>query len=122
MGIKVQQLKYKEYDEHKNCIAFTFDLKVDDNNPIVFRYTKRAARNPWNIEETPTWLIEAVIDRDGSIPYVFRTMYQLPKQNVPLEMVCAFGLVQFQMWCKQNVQYYSNVDFDIGNLVGDMYG
>lgn len=117
MGINIKQLLHKEYDEDRQCKAFVYDLELEDSLPIRFQFKRRKQQ----VGEMPHWHVEAVLD-EIAYSTVFQTIFTLPKNDMSLEMVAAFGLAQFQYWCKQQVQRYSNIDFSIGSTIGDMYG
>ena len=44
----------------------------------------------------------------------------MPKDNLPLELICATGLKYFQLYLKEEIQAKSNLDFELGDILTGM--
>lgn len=112
--INFKDLKHKEYvgDE---CIGFVYDLPYGEEKMSCF--FRRAENNDklWQIE---VW--ECTTGNKSDV--IYRWIYKMPKSNMSLLMICAFGLMRMQEQMKKEVQLKSELDFVIGDMIGDLHG
>ena len=104
------ELINKKHDkESKTCIGFEYELLVDDgNSKTIFpvRFTKVGDK---------TWTVEMVFEH-----YAYRIMFDVPKNNMDLVMIAAFGLRNLQYVIRQEVERKSIIDFTIGDETKEM--
>lgn len=107
--LEPKMLKLREM-EGKQCIAFVYDLLIDEQQYYARCYFRKLDSNTWQLE---VW--EHSTSSKSNTIYCW--YYTMPKDNMPLTTVCAFGLKRLQMQFAQEVQIKSQLDFTIGNVV-----
>ena len=113
--IKDKDLKLREM-KHKECVAFVYDLLLNDEQNNYMRcFFHKVEGKVWQIE---VWEYSTSNKSD----VIYRWGYEMPKDNMPLTMICAFGLIRLQRQMKEEVQMKSELDFTIGSLVEGIYG
>ncbi len=113
--IRLKDLQNRVY-RGKSCVRFEYEFSVDENKTInaVFRR---------HLEASKVWTMSVVLDRTrDKDAEVYNFMYELPKNDVNLELVAAIGLKYFQLYIKEEVQLKSNMDFALGEIVEGVVG
>ena len=104
------ELINRKCDENRQPISFEYDLIVEDEhgNPlsIPIRFTRM---------DELIWQVEMVYGYQ-----VYRLDYNIPKRDLDLVMVAAFGLRSIQYQLQSEVQMKSIIDFTIGDCIKDM--
>lgn len=111
--IETKELSNREY-AGKECVGFTYSLiDKDDGSELMEARFKKIDPISWRciiiFEKTPI---------ANSQLYDFT--FQLPKESILLNKICAIGLLYFQNNLKNEVQNKTIIDFAIGSKVGDM--
>lgn len=113
--IKDKDLKLREMKD-KECIAFVYDLLLNDEQNNYMRcFFHKVEGKVWQVE---VWEYSTSNKSD----VIYRWGYEMPKDNMPITMICAFGLIRLQRQMKEEVQMKSELDFTIGSLVDGIYG
>ena len=116
--INDKDIKLKEIKD-KKCIAFVYDLFFDDGNGMMrcfyHHVENRVKKNIWQVE---VWDYSTSNKSD----VIYRWTYEMPKSDMPLTMVCAFGLMRLQMQLKEEIQTKSELDFTIGEMLEGVHG
>ena len=114
--IKLKELENRRYED-KDCTAFTYNMTVNKDLTIEYRFHRSLDSEVLK----RTWIAQVIFPRteqaDSQIYYIG---FQLPKDDLPLTLVCATGLRYFQMCMKAEVQKKSNIDFVIGEITRGM--
>ncbi len=114
--IELKDLENRRYED-KDCTAFTYILTVEKDFKIEYRFYRSLDSDVLK----RTWIAQVVLPRtESSDSQVYYIGFELPKNNLPLPTICATGLKYFQMCMKSEIQKKSNIDFTIGEIVGDM--
>lgn len=100
----------KNDPETKVCLHFEYDLSIDNGDNTFMVLTFR-----FNRTGDKTWMVELVIGYQ-----VYKVEFDVPKNNMDLTMVAAFGLRHIQYQIEQEVQSKSIIDFSIGDTIKDM--
>lgn len=113
MAINQKELILREYEE-KQCIAFVYILKSEKEEEKARFMFKKQGPQRWKII---AFIPDAMtVDFISTIQFVF----EIPKEKIPLETIAGIGITLFQHQLKEQVQIYTNLDFDIGQVVKDM--
>lgn len=117
MAIKLKDLVNRAY-VGRQCTAFDYVLNIPNDTEefkyVIVRFTRAQTK------ETQ-WNMQVVIPRNrDSDSQVYNFGYIMPKNNLPLELICATGLKYFQLRLKSEIQYKSNLDFVIGDVTNGM--
>jgi hypothetical protein len=113
MAINQKELILREYEE-KQCIAFVYVLYSEKQEEIArFMYRKQSPQKWKIIAFIPDCL---TTDFLSMVQFIF----ELPKEKMPLETIAAIGVSLFQIQLKEQIQTYTNLDFDIGQVIKDM--
>ena len=104
------ELKNRKNNEQRECVGFEYDLLIDNGDNSVTELPFRFIRI-----NSKVWQVELVIDNQ-----VYRTNYEMPKQNCDLTLIAAFGLRNIQYQIEQEVQMKSIIDFTIGDATKEM--
>lgn len=118
--INAADLKNRENTEvRKICVRFEYTAQLGDNVRQKFIFTRQATDVPSDLDKI--WLMETYVPRtqNKDTEHYYFT-YVLPRAEMPLELVCATGLRYYQMQLKEEVQIKSNIEFELGQLIGDM--
>lgn len=108
--IKLREMKDKE------CIAFVYDLFFGNEKKNCIRcFFHKVKDRIWQIE---AWDYSTANKSD----VIYRWGYEMPKNNMPLVMICAFGLMRLQLQMKEEVQMKSELDFTIGEMLEGIHG
>ena len=114
--IELKELENRRY-EGKDCTAFTYNMTVDKDLSVEYRFYRSLDSEVLK----RTWIAQVIFPRteqaDSQMYYIG---FELPKDNLPLTLVCATGLRYFQMCMKAEVQKKSNIDFTIGEITRGM--
>ena len=116
MLIKSKDLKLREIKD-KATIAFVYDLVLGDDE------NKKTLRFYFHNVEGRIWQME--VCEYGTVcksDVMYRWGYEMPKDNMALTMICAYGLSRFQIQMKHEVQMKSEIDFALGDLLEGLYG
>lgn len=113
--IKFKDLQNRVYSG-KQCVRFEYGLMVNDQY-VYAQFHKRtdptALPNEWSMQIT----FGRTRDKDND---VYQFVYAMPKDNLPLELICATGLKYFQLHLKEEIQVKSNLDFELGDILQGM--
>lgn len=113
--IKFKDLQNRVY-RGKTCVLFEYALMVDDQY-VVARFERQmkttSMPNEWNMQI----IFGRMRNKDSE---VYNFGYVMPKDNVPLELICATGLKYFQLHIKEEIQAKSNLDFELGEILQGM--
>ena len=108
--IQSELINRKNDKETNQPIAFEYDLPVEDETgnitELPFRFNRLGER---------TWSVEMVFGMQ-----VYKVMYDVPKVNMDLVMVAAFGLRNIQYEIRQEIEKKSIIDFTIGDETKEM--
>lgn len=115
--IQIGQLKHRDYDENKNCISFQYLLNIgrgEDGKDVFHKFYFEKV-------EDYVWKLTTKIGRtDHSDSQMFEIAYKMPRNDLPLVLICATGLRYFGMHIKNEIQYRSLIDFAIGQVTEGM--
>lgn len=96
--------------ETKQSISFEYDLLVENETgnktELPFRFNRLGEK---------TWSVEMVFGLQ-----VYKIAFDVPKVNMDLVMVAAFGLRNIQYEIRQEIEKKSIIDFTIGDETKDM--
>lgn len=105
--IKLKDLVNREYIE-KKCFGFEYVL-----NNTLFKFLKeKKQENNINVWEM------FIIPPDRKVSNI---MFEIPKDNLPLEMICAVGLKYYQNMLCEEIQFKSELNLDIGEKIAGMF-
>lgn len=111
--IKLKELVQREY-EGKICQSFKY---------IVCQGDKKIEAEYRRGKEGREWGMRIVLDRTRDTDHqVYSFSYELPKNGMPLPLIAAIGLKYFQLRLKEEVQFKSSLDFELGQITEDMNG
>lgn len=116
ISIEEKDLKQREYED-KECVAFVYDIVFGENEEsrILRCFYHRVKEKIWQLE---VWDYCTANKSD----VIYRWVYDMPKNNMSLKMICAFGLTRLQLQMKEEVQMKSEIDFTLSELLKDIYG
>lgn len=113
--IKFKDLQNRVYSG-KICIRFEYGMMFNEQY-VYAQFTRQtspmAQPNEWNMQI----IFGRTRDKDSE---VYNFGYVMPKDNVPLELICATGLKYFQLHIKEEIQAKSNLDFELGEILQGM--
>lgn len=112
--VEDKDLKLREIKD-KECIAFVYDLFFNEQKNYMRCFFHKVENRIWQVE---IWDYSTSNKSD----VIYRWGYEMPKDNMSLTMICAFGLKRLQMQIKEEIQMRSELDFIIGDLVEGIYG
>jgi len=116
--IELKDLQNRVY-ENKDCIAFDYELLDSDEKrekKVIMEARFKRAK-----EEDKTWRLMVVFPRtEMSDSQVYFVVFQMPKSNMNLPLICATGLRFFQIKLKEEIQEKVIIDFEIGNITEGM--
>lgn len=104
----------------KKCIAFDYEMIIADADNLFLRamFTKQI---PSGESDSKVWRMQIIIPRTRDCDsQVYNFVYEMPKLDVPLELIAGTGLRFFQLYLKEEVQTKSLLDFEIGELLKGM--
>lgn len=108
--LQSELINRKNDKETNQPIAFEYDLLVENETgnktELPFRFNRLGDK---------TWLVEMVFGIQ-----VYKIMFDVPKVNMDLVMVAAFGLRNIQYELRQEIEKKSIIDFTIGDMTKDM--
>lgn len=108
--IQPELINRKNDKETNQPISFEYDLLVENETgnktELPFRFNRLGDK---------TWLVEMVFGIQ-----VYKVMFDVPKVNMDLVMVAAFGLRNIQYELRQEIEKKSIIDFTIGDETKDM--
>ena len=110
--IKFKDLQNRIYNG-RECIRFEYGIMVDDKYLYAKFDKQQMGIEEWNMQV----IIGRTRDKDSE---VYNFGYIMPRTGLALELVAATGLKYFQLYLKQEIQYKSNLDFTLGNILQDM--
>lgn len=116
--IKLKDLKNREYKD-KECVAFQYDLDLGKDDraqqvSLVFQFERAST-------EKQLWLLTTRIARtEAADTQCYYIGYEMPRKDLPLELICATGLKYFQLQMQSEMQLRTNVDFSIGSVTEGM--
>lgn len=114
--IELRDLDNRKY-EGKECRAFTYILTVDKDFEVEYRFY----RSLDSAVLKRTWIAQVIFPRtEQSDSQVYYIGFELPKDDLPLTLVCATGLKYFQMCMKSEIQKKTSIDFTIGEITRGM--
>lgn len=113
MAINQKELILREYEE-KQCIAFVYVLKSEKQEEKARFMFRKQTEQKWKIIAFMPDRMTA--DFISTVQFVFET----PKEKMPLEIIAAIGISLFQIQLKEQIQTYTNLDFDIGQTIKGM--
>ena len=113
--IRLKDLQNRVYSG-KTCIRFEYEFGIDQGKTVCAMF-KRA------IDKPNVWSMTVVLDRTrDKDSEVYSFLYELPRDNMNLELIAAIGLKYFQLYIKEEVQMKSNMDFTLGEIVEGVVG
>ena len=99
----------------KDCIEFTIDVNDEKDKELFRVYFRR------NKKDVKQWNMQVVLERTRDADsQVYNFDYIMPKENLPLALICATGLRYFQMYLKEEIQRKSEYDFTLGEMIRGM--
>lgn len=111
MAIELNELINKKHKDGK-CVAFDYNLQISENAWLRFEFV-----NP----TSTTWVMTS-IDKCCEIDYVYHVIFNMPKSNMDLTMVCSFGLNLFRSDCMKELDKRNALQFLIGEIISGMEG
>lgn len=116
MAIDRKELISRKYDVDNNCIGFEYNLIVEDEKGRELKipfYFNRLAEKYWEV---------SMVSKNKNFGELraYSTEYEIPKSNLNLELVAAFGLRYIQYIFQQEIQFKSMIDFCIGDTISNM--
>ena len=115
--LKLKDLSLRTYLD-KKCIGFSYTLK-DDKEEKAF--TATFTNTDQLLDQPKEWEMLIVLDRTRDADsQVYRFNYQMPKANLPLELIAATGLKFFQLYLKEEIQSKVAMDFLLGERLEGM--
>lgn len=116
--IALKQLINRQY-EGKKPVEFEYrlDLGKDENSkPITTSFVFQRASVESNV-----WMMKTQFNRTAnSDTQCYYIGFEMPRDNLPLELICATGLRYFKLQMQQEIQFRSNIDFSIGAVTEGM--
>ena len=113
--IKFKDLQNRVYSG-KQCVRFEYAF-IFNGQYVYAQFQKQthelAQPNEWNMQI----IFGRTRDKDSE---VFNFGYVMPKDGLPLELICATGLKYFQLYLKEEIQAKSNLDFELGEILQGM--
>lgn len=96
-----------------------FDYKLYNDEPHAFG-TDELVFHFERLDEM-VWRVSLVMQpNDQGERRLYEVVYNIPKANLPLEMVCATGLICIKYQMAELAQACSLLDFSIGEVVNGM--
>lgn len=106
--IKTKDLISRHYIK-KDCCSFQYILKMQEENPIIVQFERKFE----NEMPTKFWKLSMIFDNERNLKHCFTAYFEMPKINVPLELVCATGLLQIRYYISSCLEYYSEASIEI---------
>lgn len=115
--LKLKDLELRSY-LGKKCVGFNYTLK-DDKEEKAFTAT---FTNTDQLSSQPKeWSMLIVLDRTRDADsQVYRFNYQMPKANLPLELIAVTGSKFFQLYLKEEIQSKVAMGFLLGEKLEGM--
>lgn len=115
--MELKDLKDRKYSGN-DCVGFTYDIiSEDDNIALTFEF----CRNINDDQLRRRWHVFTRFFKTGvADTQCYYIEFELPKDNLPLTLICATGLKYFQLYLKDEILQKQTVDFIIGDLTRDM--
>lgn len=116
--IKLKELTNRRYED-KKPIAFDYRLEVGKDElqrPVttLFQFQRLDPENN-------TWMLKTQFGRTAQADtQCYYIGIEVPKNDVPLELICAIGLHYFRQVLQSEIQLRSNIDFSIGEAIEGM--
>lgn len=106
--IKLKDLISRRYIG-KDCYSFQYILRMQEEDPIIVQFDRKFEN------EIPTkhWKLSIIFDIERNFQHCFTAYFEMPKVNVPLELVCATGLLQIRYYVSSCLEYYSEASVEI---------
>lgn len=122
--IALKDLINRQY-KNKYCISFEFPILYDPilkNIPSYVARFVRVAGGTDIITRSERWRITVVIPSfsENMQSSVYDFVFEMPRQNMDLTLICATGLKYFQFKLKEEIEAKIKIDFDIGESVEGM--
>lgn len=112
--IDLKQLECRRYKENQ-CISFQYALDLGKEvKPLVFRFSRVDQGERF-------WTLETQIHKTAfSDTQCYQIDFDVPRNDLPLTLICAIGLRYFKIHMQMETQYRANVDFTIGEVTEGM--
>lgn len=114
--LKLKDLQNRAYNG-KLCIRFECRVPIDKEKSVLATFTRefgtQICSDMWNMQV----IMGRTRDKDSE---VYNFSYVMPKSNLPLELIAATGLRYFQLHIKEEIQFKSNLDFALGDVLSGM--
>ena len=111
--IKFKDLQNRVYSG-KQCVRFEYAIMVNDQYVYAqFQRQPGETGQHWNMRI----IFGRTRDKDSE---VYNFGYIMPRDGLPLELICATGLKYFQLYLKEEIQAKSNLDFMLGDTLQGM--
>lgn len=114
--IEFKDLEDRRY-EGRDCVAFTVritELKEDGTELLNVRFTRHK-------NNRKLWCLFCTLDKTRvKDTDVYAIQYEMPKENMNLELIAASGLRLLGMEIKEEIQKKSELDFIIGEATSGM--
>lgn len=104
--IKLSDLLFREYIG-KDCCAFQYKLTLGDEvKPILIQFEREI-----DFDENPTkrWKMSTILNNEKTFTHCHVIYFEMPVNNMPLEVVCASGLMQLKFYLFDCQEYFSYV-------------
>lgn len=106
--IKLSDLLFREYIG-KDCCAFQYKLSLGNEvKPILIHFEREI-----DFDENPTkrWKMSTILnnERVNAFVHSYVIYFEMPVNNMPLEVVCASGLMQLKFYLFDCQEYFSYV-------------
>lgn len=115
-------LKRKDLNMHthigRQCVGFDYIIDLSDKGMLRAEFS--ACDTIPNLQPKE-WRMRIIFDRTRDADsQVYNFDYIMPRTGLPLELIAATGLRYFQLYIKEEVQFKSDLDFVLGNIVEGM--
>lgn len=112
--IEFKDLEDKRY-EGRDCVAFTVRI-VDEKQNEILKVSFNRHKNNHKL-----WIAFCTIGRTKvKDTDVYALQYEMPKENMNIELIAASGLRLLDMEIKEEIQKKIEVDFAIGEATSGM--
>lgn len=112
--IKLKDLQNRVY-RGKQCIRFDYEIVLEKEKPSIRAMFERYLDKPtvWNMQI----VLNRTRDKDSE---VYNFGYEMPRDNLPLELIAATGLKYFQLYLKEEIQAKVELDFELSEILQGM--
>lgn len=115
--MELKELKNRKYNGN-DCVGFTYDvISEDDDIALTFEFC-RSIESEYHKRK---WHVFTKFFRTGiADTQCYYIEFELPRDNLPLTLICATGLNYFLLYLRGEIQQKQAVDFIIGDITRNM--